>query len=316
MQRTFPLPSPLTALTRDPAPIAFGGNSHLGQLRGNDFIVRRTSDWSAITHVPLGNPAGIGALSDGSLIAVDATDSMGRASLVIRVAPGARRPTLHDGLVPENGSLRIYPQPDPDELVCTQPGSDRLYRLRLVDGRAELLTAARVRSERARIMTALADGSIAYASGPRELVRAAFGAIPRRYAVSIEPRILLPGPFPDLLWVSGDELQLVSLAEPMRPLARRLTAPEQHDIAVGGKYAAALLLDRSASATGRRWTLVCYDTRLNERWRRPVATCASERGGERFPARWVACSAHHVAVGGDGELDVFDLRTGELVHAS
>ena len=316
MPRTFPLPSPLAALPRAPAPIAFGGNACLGQLRGNDFIVRRTSDWSAMTHVPLGNPAGIGALSDGSLVAIDSTDSMGRASLIIRVAPGSRRPILHDGLVPETGELRIYPQPDPDELVCTQPGSDRLYRIKLVGGRAELVAAARVRSERTRIMTSLSDGSIAYASGPRELVRAAFGAIPRRYAVSIEPRVLLPGPTADLLWVSGDELQLVSLAEPMRPLARRPTAPEQVDIAAGGGFAAALLFDRAASSPERRWTLACYDTRLGERWRRPVATGADERRGERVPARWVACSAHQVAVGGDGELDVFDARTGRQVHAS
>lgn len=316
MPRTFPLPSISTALPRDPAPIAFGGHAHLGQLRGNDLVVRRTSDWSALTHVPLGNPAGIGALSDGSLVAIDATDAMGRASLVIRVAPGSRRPALHDGLVPETGALRVFAQPVADELVCTQPGSDKVYQLRLESGRIELVAAARLRGDECRAMTSLTDGSIVYARGSRELVRAAFGTLPRRYAVSIEPRAILPGPAPELVWLSGDELQLCSLAEPMRPLARRPAPPDQVDIAAGGRYLTALLHDRSAGARENRWTLVCYDTRANELWRRPVATDMVERRGERFPARWVVCSGHHIAVGSCEELDVFDARTGQLVHTS
>jgi hypothetical protein len=310
MPRTLPLPATLATTARPPAPIVFGGHLHLGQLRGNDLIVRRTADWSAVTHVPLGNPAAIGALSDGSLVALDATDRMGRASLLIRVAPGSRRPTLHDGLVPEIGSLRICAAREADELACTRPGGDRIYRLKLVDARLELVAAARLRGDGCRIMTSLADGSIVYASGPRELVRAAFGTLPRRYAVSIEPRTLLPGPGRDLLWVVGDELQLCSLAEPMRPLARRPVDVDQVDIAAGGRHLAALLLDRSASAPGRRWTLVCLDARGTERWRRPLAA-ASLRGD-----RWVACSARHIAVAGDGELAVFDARTGALVHSS
>lgn len=298
MPRTFPLPSTLVALPRDPAPIAFGGSGQLGQLRGNDFIVRRTSDFAAQTHVPLGNPSGIGALSDGSLVALDATDPKGRVSLVVRVAPGARRPALHDGLVPEVGALTVVPLPVGDELACTRPGQGRIYRLRLIDGRLDLVTAARLRGERCHIMTSLVDGSIVYAAGPRELVRAAFGALPQRYAVPAEPRALLRGPGHDLLWLCGDELQLISLAEPMRPLARRPTAPDQVDVAAGGRHVATLHRDRRGA------TLVCCDDRAIERWRRPIAG----------PHRWLACSPHHIAVAGDTELDVFDAHTGALVH--
>ncbi len=302
MPRTFPLPLPPTLAVppRDPAPLVFGGGQ-LGQLRGNDFIVRRTTDWTAVTHVPLGNPAGIGALSDGSLVAIDATDAMRRASLVIRFAPGARRPTLHDGLVPEVGALGILPLAAAGELACIPVGSDRIYRLRLVEGRLDLVTAARLRGDRCHIATSLPDGSIVYASGARELVRAAFGSLPSRYAVSIEPRAILPGPAADLVWLSGDELQLVSLAEPMRPLARRAGACDQIDLAAGGRHLASLQRDRRGATT-----VVCHDDRAIERWRRPVGTGQA----------WVACSDRHVAVGGDGDLDVFDARTGALLHAS
>jgi len=301
MPRTFPLPSTLPAPPRALAPIAFGGDGQLGELRGNDFIVRRTDDFAALLHVPLGNPAGIGALSDGSLVALDATDAMGRASLLIRVAPGARRPALHDGLVPETGALRVCPGSAPDELACTQPGSERVYRLKLVEGRLELLAAARVRGERTRIMTSLGDGSIVYASAPRELVRAAFGSLPRRYAVSLEARILLPGPAPELLWLCGaDEMQLVTLAEPLRPLVRRPIPLDPIDAAAGGRHLASLHRDRRGSL------LVCHDDRGLERWRMPLGD------GERH----LACSARHVAVAGEGELAVFDARTGALVYAS
>ncbi|HEU5057683.1 MAG TPA: hypothetical protein VFU21_14210 [Kofleriaceae bacterium] len=301
MPRTFPLPSPLAAAPRDPAPIAFGGGGRrLGQLRGNDFIVRRAGDFAALSHVPLGNPAGIGALADGSLVAIDAADPMRRASLVVRVPADGRRPTLHDGLVPEIGALRVFALPEADELACARPAGDRLYRLRLTGGALDLVTAARLRGERCHIMTSLADGSFVYASGARELVRAAFGVLPRRYAVSIEPRALLPGPGPDLVWLCGDELQLISLAEPMRPLVRRPTATDQVDVAAGGRRLA--VLHRGA----RGATLVCYDDRTVERWRARLA------GGQR----WVACSAQHVAVASDSELDVFDARTGALVHSS
>lgn len=301
MPRTFPLPSTLAAPPRALAPIAFGGDGQLGELRGNDFIVRRPGDFAPLTHVPLGNPAGIGALSDGSLVALDAADAMGRASLLIRVAPGARRPTLHDGLVPETGALRICAGRQADELACTQPGSDRVYRLKLVEGRLELLATARVRGERTGVMTSLADGSIVYASGPRELMRAAFGTLPRRYAISIEPRTLLPGPAPELLWLSGaEELQLVSLAEPLRPLVRRPTPLDQLDLAAGGRHLAALHRDRRASL------LVCLDERALERWRIPLGA------GEK----WVACSARHVAVAGARDLAVFDAATGALLHSS
>jgi hypothetical protein len=301
MSRTFPLPSPLAAAPRDPAPVAFGGGGRLGHLRGNDFIVRRPGDYAALTHVPLGNPAGVGALADGSLIAIDATDPMGRASLVVRVAPDVRRPALHDGLVPELGALRIMPLPSGDELACLRPGSHRLYRLRLTDGRMDLLTAARLRGERCHVMTSLADGSFVYASGPRELVRAAFGALPRRYAVSVEPRAIFRGPAPELVWLCGDELQLVSLAEPMRPLARRPAAAEPIDVAAAGRIIASLhRADRRGS------TLLCHDDRAAERWRVTVGS----------GHKWVACSPHHVAVAGDAELEVFDARTGTRLHST
>ena len=301
MPRTFPLPSPVAATPRDPAPITFGGDGRLGQLRGNDFIVRRAGDYAALTHVPLGNPAGIGALADGSLVAIDATDPMGRASLIVRVAPDARRPTLHDGLVPEIGALRVLPLPSGEELACLRPGSHRLYRLRLADGRMDLVTAARLRGERCHVMTSLADGSVVYASGPRELVRAAFGALPRRYAVSVEPRAIFRGPAPELVWLCGDELQLVSLAEPLRPLARLPAAGEPIDVAAAGRYLASLLRGDRRSAT-----LVCHDDRAAERWRVTVGA----------GHKWVACSAHHVAVAGDSELEVFDARTGTRLHAT
>jgi hypothetical protein len=301
MPRTFPLPSIASAPPRALAPISFGRDGRLGELRGNDFIVRQADDFTALTHVPLGNPAGIGALSDGSLVALDATDAMGRASLLIRVAPGTRRPTLHDGLIPETGVLRICAGLDASELACTQPGSDRVYRLKLLEGRLELIAAARVRGERTGIMTSLADGSIVYASGPRELVRAAFGTLPRRYAVAIEPRALLPGPAPELLWLcGGDELLLVSLAEPLRPLVRRPIPHDQLDIAAGGRHLAMLQRDRRGSL------LVCFDERALERWRVPVGL------GEK----WLACSARQVAVAGDGDLAVYDAASGALLHAS
>ncbi len=301
MPRTFPLPSTLPASPRALAPIAFGGDGQLGELRGNDFIVRRPGDFAARIHVPLGNPAGIGALSDGSLVVLDATDAMGRASLLIRVAPGALRPSLHDGLVPETGALRVCPGALPDELACTQPGSERVYRLKLVEGRLELVAAARVRGELTRIMTSLGDGSIVYASGPRELVRAAFGSLPRRYAVSIEARILLAGPAPELLWLCGDDqLQLVTLAEPLRPLLRGPIPLDPLAAAAAGRQVATLHRDR------RGTVLVCHDDRGLERWRIPLGD----------DAQHLACSASHVAVAGEGELTVFDARTGQLVHAS
>jgi hypothetical protein len=299
--RSFPLPSTLAAPPRALTPIIFGSDGRLGELRGNDFIVRRPDDFTALTHVPLGNPAGIGTLADGSLVALDATDVMGRANLLIRAAPGARRPTLHDGLVPETGMLRICAGRDPDELACTQPGSDRIYRFKLVDGRLELVAAARVRGERTRVMTSLADGSIVYASGSRELVRAAFGSLPRRYAVSVEPRALVRGPDSELLWLcAGDELQLISLAEPLRPLVRRPIPHDQFDIAAGGRHLGILQRDRRGSL------LVCLDDRAFERWRIPIGH------GEK----WLACSAHHIAVAGQGELAVFDADSGALIHAS
>jgi hypothetical protein len=301
MPRTFPLPSIASAPPRALAPISFGRDGRLGELRGNDFIVRRADDFAALTHVPLSNPAGIGALSDGSLVALDATDAMGRATLLIRVAPGTTRPTLHDGLIPETGVLRILNGSTADELACTVPGSDRIYRLELLDGRLELIAAARVRGERTGIMTSLADGSIVYASGPRELVRAAFGTLPRRYAVSIEPRTLLRGPAPELLWLSGgDELQLITLAEPLRPLLRRPIPHDQIDIAAGGRHLAALHRDRGGSV------LVCLDDRALERWRVPVGR------GEKY----LGCSARHVAVASDGDLSIYDAASGALVHAS
>lgn len=301
MSRTLPLPATQVAPAREPVPIAFGGSAQLAHLRGNDFIVRRTSDWCPLTHVPLGNPAAIGALADGSLVALDAADGTGRASLLVRVAPGSRRPALHDGVVPEVGALRICPLAGADELACARPGSDRLYRLRLVDGRMELAAAARLRGERSRIMTALGDGSIVYASGARELVRAAFGALPRRYAVPVEPRALLAGPGRDLLWLRGErEVLLVSLAEPMRPLVGRALAEEVVDLAASGRNLALLVGDRRGAV------LVCHDERALERWRRPLG----------FAARAVACSPHHVAAAGAGALAVFDARTGALVHAS
>jgi hypothetical protein len=299
--RSFPLPSTLAAPPRALASITFGRDGRLGELRGNDFIVRRADDFAALTHVPLGNPAGIGVLSDGSLVALDATDAMGRASLLVRMAPGARRPALHDGLIPETGVLRILAGSSPDELACTQPGSDRVYRLRLVEGRLELVAAARVRGERTRVMTSLADGSIVYASGARELVRAAFGSLPRRYAVSIEPIRLLPGPTPDLLWLSGgDELQLITMTEPLRPLVRRLIPHDVVDVAAGGRHLAMLQRDRRGSL------VVCLDDRGLERWRTPVGH------GEK----WLACSARHVALAGHGDIAVFDAGNGALVHTS
>ncbi len=301
MPRTFPLPSTLAAPPRALAPIVFASDGRLGELRGNDFIVRRADDFSALTHVPLGNPAGIGALSDGSLVALDATDAMGRASLLIRVASGACRPALYDGLIPETGVLRVCAGSAPDELACTLPGSDRVYRFKLADGCLELVAAARVRGERTRTMTSLPDGSIVYASGPRELVRCAFGSLPRRYAVSIEPRTLLPGPADELFWLSGaDELLLVSLAEPLRPLVRRPIPHDQVDIAAGGRHVATLQRARRGSL------LVCLDDRAALRWRVPVGD------GEK----WLACSPRHVAVAGDGDLAVFDAATGALLHAS
>ncbi|GAB4538619.1 MAG: hypothetical protein Tsb0020_52710 [Haliangiales bacterium] len=298
---------------QEACPFIFAGE-RLGYLRrgqGGELVVIKRSDWSTELILEVDEPAGIGALADGSLAIVENTSP----EQVARLAPGQDTLERFTGsLLLDRRDSRLFAASDRDQVVIASyrnskhdPKGPTIVRLGLADAKlVDEATATLRLGNDFDTLTALGDGSFVFASSAG-LNQIGFGRAEKLFAAASVLNHVVPGPKPGTVWVSHDDggLRLLSLTDPVTTVASAASGWVYH-LASAGERAVAIIVEQADGQVSAARAAV-FDATGAELWRTPLAL-ATAKGVE---PHWVAGSAEHVAVGSASGLQVFAAATGD-----
>ena len=234
---------------RAPSPLAAGGG-RIALLQGDSLAV-----WEAAAlgrgprQVPLeGTGFGVGALADGSLLALAVNAA--RETRGLRLRPSGETPEPLAGVLPI-GTPRshVFAAARPDRFLLVSPSSRySLYEVAIADGRMTLAASEPMEGADHDTAAGLPDGSVVFHRAGA-LVRIAPGAAPRRTPTAMRVQELSPGRGASV-WAAGERGELASIALTGAEAAPTVQtgATVVLDLDGGGDGAVALLADDTRSA--------------------------------------------------------------------
>lgn len=263
MPEPVPAPAPAPAaptriLPRRSAPLLAVGRLKLGLLVPRGLEIWDSSSIDRRFEVPLVYGRGIGALSDGALLAVGGySDDDGE---LCRFAPQAKDPQRMRASLPDGtGRTRVFPSRSPERVwlaTPTSPLSLDEYQLDWNNGTAQKLDSLPIEGD-APALIQLTGGGFAHAApGEIRRVGGAAAKLPEGTAPIVH---LAPGPKAGQVWVLTEDnaLVLYTLGAETATAGTQLPVPRGTPFAlVADRDRVAVLLVDDEPGDEPRWTLV------------------------------------------------------------
>lgn len=286
---------------------AAGGLAQLGDAA---LALWDTATWRSQS-LPLQSPKGLGRLSDGALLVLDAPATFHGELRARRLPTLTAEPQEYRGFASAAPFLPsfVLQGEDKDSFVLVFFGSGGcVTRVRLeAGGRLSARGVHALPGVDGEAAATLEGGAAIYPwSGAlrRVGVDATVGEIPLPDGLAA-PRHLVAGP-PGQVWLSTQDGRLALLAPGSKaPVVwQAQTGGGVFHLAAHGSTAAALLVDPEAPRDRQTWQLAVFEASSGPLWRQPLA--APSLPSQTF----VALSDKLVVVGGPEALAAWDSKTG------
>jgi hypothetical protein len=304
---------PLLEPQRAAPPLAVAGE-RIAQLRPDALVVRRAADGGDLAKVALDRGSGVGALADGSLVAVEQGESLKGSTRFARLGPKATKPAHYTGLFSYAFDRlgHVFTGATADVMIWVPPGKNAELAALDAPGKATSVGRLELDSSGGSVLAQLPDRSLVhYASRDRAFVRSAQGKPARKFAFMIDgtsPDHVAAGPGADQIWTTGKgALHLLDFADPIRTIAKADTGGAIYHLAAAGPRAVVLIPSSERAHTDLSWTVAAFDSQAKPAWRVPIELPGSA-------PRWIVASATHVAVGDATTIIVLDATSGKQLY--
>lgn len=305
--------------------LALGGGRLL-QVVADGLRVRSVETGALVLSIPSQPIIACGALPDGSLLAIERSDTETGAILVDPSGRVVRHPLRHLVFA---GHRELLPDPSSaQQLYLLDPERRHVELYELVQSAGSLRFKQRIdlpQDTRCDVV-ALGDGSLLRSDGS-ELHQvgpvAADGQLPRRHLpwTFAQAVLLAQGPSKDTLWAASQqgEVRLVQVPrEGAVQVVRSFQLPGPvYQLAAAQGVVAALLLEQSARSPEAKWTLVILSEQGTQRH---VITPPVEPPTIPLSAaprnRCLRVSPTHVTLGGPDQVSLWNVASGQPVPLS